>query len=149
MMQQMLAVWSLAPLPFLKPAWTSGSSRFTCCWSLAWRILSIIFLACEMSAAVRHLNSSAEAFSRPGANTALLQARGHTERSALAAASAGLKQLSCPPLRRLCPVRLPEAACLGIPGCLAPGEWSHRHGYLGHNKKCLSVYIPVRRQLTF
>ena len=25
----MLAIWSLVPLPFLKPAWTSGSSRFT------------------------------------------------------------------------------------------------------------------------
>ena len=37
----MLAIWSLVPLPFLKPAWTSGSSRFTYCWSLAWRILSI------------------------------------------------------------------------------------------------------------
>ena len=24
------------PLPFLKPAWTSGSSRFTYCWSLTW-----------------------------------------------------------------------------------------------------------------
>ena len=39
--------WSLAPLPFLKPAWTSGSSRFTYCWSLAWRILSSTLLACE------------------------------------------------------------------------------------------------------
>ena len=26
------------------------SSKFTCCWSLAWRILSITLLACEMSA---------------------------------------------------------------------------------------------------
>ena len=25
--QQMLAIWSLVPLPFLKPAWTSGSSE--------------------------------------------------------------------------------------------------------------------------
>ena len=38
MIQQMLAIWSLVPLPFLKPAWTSGSSQFTYCWSLAWRI---------------------------------------------------------------------------------------------------------------
>ena len=38
--------WSLIPLSFLKPAWTSGSSRFTYCWSLAWRILSITLLAC-------------------------------------------------------------------------------------------------------
>ena len=41
MIQQMLAIWSLVPLPLLKPAWTSGSSRFTYCWSLACRILSI------------------------------------------------------------------------------------------------------------
>ena len=31
-------------LPFLKPVWTSGSSQFTYCWSLAWRILSITLL---------------------------------------------------------------------------------------------------------
>ena len=29
MIQRILAIWSLVPLPFLKPAWTSGSSRFT------------------------------------------------------------------------------------------------------------------------
>ena len=40
-------------LLFLKPAWTSGSSRFTYCWSLAWRILSITLLACEMNAIVQ------------------------------------------------------------------------------------------------
>jgi len=39
-------------LPFLNPAGTSGSSRFTYCWSLAWRILSITLLVCEMSAIV-------------------------------------------------------------------------------------------------
>ena len=48
----MLWVWSLVPLPFLKPAWKSGSSRYMYCWSLAWRILSITLLACEMSAIV-------------------------------------------------------------------------------------------------
>ena len=41
MIQRMLAVWTLVPLPFLKPAWTSGSSQLTYCWSLAWRILSV------------------------------------------------------------------------------------------------------------
>ena len=41
MIQWMLAIWSLIPLPFLKPAWTSGSSWFMYCWSLTWRILSI------------------------------------------------------------------------------------------------------------
>ena len=32
--QQMLAIWSLVPLPFLIPAWTSRSSWFMYCWSL-------------------------------------------------------------------------------------------------------------------
>ena len=45
MMQHMLPIWSLVPLPFLNPAWTSGSSWFTYCLSLAWRILSITLLA--------------------------------------------------------------------------------------------------------
>ena len=42
MIQQMLPIWSLVPLPFLKPAWTSGSSRFTYCWSLAWRVFRLV-----------------------------------------------------------------------------------------------------------
>ena len=50
MIQWMLTIWSLVPLPFLNPAWTSGSSQFMYCWSLAWRILSITLLACKMSA---------------------------------------------------------------------------------------------------
>ena len=49
MVQRMLAIWSLVPLPFLYRAWTSGSSQFTYCWSLTWRILSITLLACKMS----------------------------------------------------------------------------------------------------
>ena len=40
----------LVPLPFLKPAWTSGRSWFVYCWSLAWRILRFTLLACERSA---------------------------------------------------------------------------------------------------
>ena len=55
MIQWMLAIWFLVPLPSLNPAWTSGSSQFTCCWSLAWRILSITLLVCEMSAIVHSL----------------------------------------------------------------------------------------------
>ena len=45
MIQWMLAIWSLVPLPFLNPAWASGISRFMYYWSLAWRILSITLLA--------------------------------------------------------------------------------------------------------
>ena len=36
-------------MPFLKPAWTSVSSRFMYYWSLAWRILSISLLASKMN----------------------------------------------------------------------------------------------------
>ena len=43
MIQWMLAIWSLIPLPFLNPAWTSGSSQFPYCWILTWRILNIRF----------------------------------------------------------------------------------------------------------
>ena len=58
MIQWMLAIWSLVPLPFLNPAWTFGSSWFMYCWSLAWRILSIILLVCEMSAIVQWFEHS-------------------------------------------------------------------------------------------
>ena len=50
MIQQMLAIWSLVSLPLRNPACTFGISQFTYYWSLAWRILSIILLTCEMRA---------------------------------------------------------------------------------------------------
>ena len=77
MIQRMLAIWSLFPLPFLKPAWTSGSSRFTYCWSLAWRILSITLLVYEMSAIVRFEHSLALPFFGIGKKTDLFQSCGH------------------------------------------------------------------------
>ena len=52
MIQWMLAIWSLVPLPFLKPAWTSGISQFTYCQSLAWRTLSITSAWDECNCAV-------------------------------------------------------------------------------------------------
>ena len=48
MIQWMLAILSLVPLPFLNPACISGNSQFTYCWSLAWWMLNITLLACEM-----------------------------------------------------------------------------------------------------
>ena len=50
MIQHMLAIWSLVPLPFLNPAWTFESSQLTYCWSLAWRILSITYYAMNRTA---------------------------------------------------------------------------------------------------
>ena len=58
MIQQMLSIWSLVPLPFLNPSWISGSSQFTYCWSLAWRILNTTLLACEMSVTVWQVEHS-------------------------------------------------------------------------------------------
>ena len=58
MTQWMFAIWSLVPQPFLRPAWTFGSSWFTYCWSLAWRILSFTLLACEMNAIVLQFEHS-------------------------------------------------------------------------------------------
>ena len=78
MIQRMLAIWSLVPLPFLNPAWTSGSSQLTYCWSLAWRILSITLLACEMSATVRWFKHSlALPFFGTGMKTDLFQSSGN------------------------------------------------------------------------
>ena len=78
MIQWMLAVWSLVPLPFLKPAWTSGSSRFTYCWSLAWRILCITLLAREMNATLQLFEHSLGLpFFGIGMKTDLFQSCGH------------------------------------------------------------------------
>ena len=51
MTYQILAIWTLIPLPFLNLACTAGISQFTFYWSLAWRILSITLLACAAAAA--------------------------------------------------------------------------------------------------
>ena len=78
MIQQSLTICSLVPLPFLKPAWTSGSSWFTYCWNLAWRILSINSLAWEMSAIVLLFDHSlALPFLGIGMKTDLFQSCGH------------------------------------------------------------------------
>ena len=71
-------IWSPVPLPFLNPAWTSGRSQFTYCWSLAWRIWSIFLLACEMSAIVQLFEHSlALPFFGIGMKTDLFQSCGH------------------------------------------------------------------------
>ena len=78
MIQQMLAIWSLAPSPFLNSACTSGISWLTYCWSLAWRILSLTLLPREMSAIVRYYEHSlALPFFGIGMKTDLFQSCGH------------------------------------------------------------------------
>ena len=48
MIQKMFAICPLVSLSFLNLAGTSGSSWFTYCWSLAWRILSTVMLVCSV-----------------------------------------------------------------------------------------------------
>ena len=45
MIQWMLTIWSLVPLPFLNPACTSGTSCFALFWGLACKILNMTLLA--------------------------------------------------------------------------------------------------------
>ena len=73
-----LAIWSLVPLPFLASGRTSGSSWFTYCWSLAWRLLSITLLACGISAIVHWFDHSlALSFFGIGMKTDFFQSYGH------------------------------------------------------------------------
>ena len=141
MIQWMLEIWSLAPLPFLKPTWTSGSSRFTYCWSLAWRILSITLparaaaAASEMSAIVWYFEHSlALPFFGTGMKIDLFQSCGHCwafqicwhiECSTFTASSFRIRNSSTGiPSPPLFVVMLPKTTWLHIPGCLALGEWS-------------------------
>ena len=73
MTQWMLAIWSLVYLTFLNRAWTSGSSWFTYCWSVAWRILSITLLACEMIGIVQQFEHSLKEMGIPDHITCLLR----------------------------------------------------------------------------
>ena len=79
MIQRMLAIWSLVPLPFLSPAWISRSSSFIYFWSLAWKILSITLISCEISAIVRLFEHSlALPFFGIGMKTEFFQSCGHS-----------------------------------------------------------------------
>ena len=76
--QQILAVWILVPLPFLNPACISGISQFMYSWNLAWRILNVILLAREMSTIVQWFEHSlAFPVFEIRVKTALFQSCGH------------------------------------------------------------------------
>ena len=76
--QAYVGIWSLVPLSLLNPVHTSGSSWFMYCWSLAWRILSITLLVCEMSETVWYFEHSlALPFFGIGMKTELFQSCDH------------------------------------------------------------------------
>ena len=63
---------------FSKPPCASGRSWFTHCWSLAWRILSITLLACEMKRILQYFEHSlALILFGTGMKTDLFQSCGH------------------------------------------------------------------------
>jgi len=78
MIQLRFEIWSLVSLPFLNPDCTSGSSQFSYCRSLVWRILSITSLVYEIGTVVWYFEHIlALSFFEIGMKTDLLQFCGH------------------------------------------------------------------------
>ena len=154
MIEWMLAIWSLVPLSFLNPSWTSGSSWFTYCWSLAWRILSITLLVCEMSATVWYLEHSlALPFLGIGMKTDFFQSCGHcwvfqiccnTECSTFTASSFRIWDSSAgipaPPLA-LFAVMLPKAH-LTSHSRMSGSKWVITLSWLSSHEDLFCVFLP-------
>ena len=145
MIQGMLAVWSLVPLPFLNPVCTSGSSQFIYCWCLTWRIFSITLLAYEISATVQYLEDSLTLlFFGIGMKTDLFQSCGHCwvlqlcwciECITLTTSSFRiLNSLAEVPSSSLALfiVMLPQSLLTSHSRMSILGKWPHHHGYLSH-----------------
>ena len=135
-------IWSDLTSVFSKTSCTSGSYQLTYCWSLAWKILSIIFLDCKTVQEFEH--SLALPFFGIGMKTDLFQSWGHCwlfqicwhiKCSTWTASSFRIWNSSAgipsPPLALLVVIFL-RPTWLLTPGCVALGEWSHQHGYPGH-----------------
>ena len=155
MIQRMLAIWPLVPLPLWNPACMSGSSQFMYCWSLAWRSFEhyLARMWNEHNWLYSSLNSLALPFFGIGMKTDLFQSCGHcwvfqiwwrTECNTLTAPSFRIWNSSAgilsPPLV-LFVVMLPKAHLTshsrmsGSRWVITPSwlsEWSHHHDYLGH-----------------
>ena len=148
----MLTIWSLVPLPFLNPARTSESSWCTYCWTLAWRILSITLLACDISATVWSFEHYlALPFFGIGMKTDLFQSCGHCwvfqiwwhiECSTFTASSFRIWNSSTgmpsPPLA-LFIVMLPKAHLISH----SRMSGSHHCGYLGHEDVVCIVLLCI------
>ena len=139
MIQRMLAIWSLVPLPFLKPVWTSGSSRFTYCWSLAWRILSTTSLAWDECNCVVVWAFFGIAFLRDWNENwpfpvlwplLSFQICWHIECSIFTASSFRIwnssTEIPSPSLALWCLVMLPKAHLTSHSRMMTPGDWWHQ-----------------------
>ena len=139
MIQQMLTIWSLVPLPFLNPAWISGISQFMNCWSLVWKFLSITLLVrCMQLCGIWTFFGIAFLWNwdenRPFPilvfHCWVFQICWHIECSILTASSFRIWNSSAgipsPPLALF----IVMSPWLHNPGCLALAEWSHNCDYL-------------------
>ena len=147
MIQRMVAIWCLVPLPLLNPTWTSGSSWFMYCWSLVWRFLRITLVVCEMNAIVQQFeNSLALPFFWIRMKTDLFQSCGHywvfqicwhTECRTFTASSSRIwnssAEISSPPLALFLVMLRNSWAYVKIGGkCIQKmSEESNRHFLLG------------------
>ena len=152
MTQQVLAIWSPIPLPFLNPAYTSGISLFMYYWSLAWRILSITLLAI-----VWYLKHSLTLpFFGIGMKTDLFQSCGHClvfqicwhiECSTLTISSCRIWNSSTgipSPPPALLIMMLPKTHLTShFLGCPALSEWKQHCGYLGHEDLFCTVLLCI------
>ena len=154
MIQWMLAIWSLVPLPFLKPAWTSGSLQFTYCWSLAWRIVSITTSMWDECNCVVVWAFFSIAFLRDW-KTDPFQSCGHCwvfqiwwhiECSTFTASSFRIWNNSTgipSPSLALFIVMLSKALSTSRSRMSALGQWSHHHDYLGREDLFCTVLLCI------
>ena len=156
MIQWMLAIWSQFPLPLLSPDCTSRISWLVYYLILAWRILNIALLACEMSSIVWSFEHSLVLpFFGIGMKTDLFKSYGcswifqiccHIEFSSLTLSSFSILNTSArlsPPLALII-VMLPKAHWLSFPGCLSLDLWPHYRRYTRHEDLFFFVQFKIR-----
>ena len=146
MIQQMLAIWSLVPLLFLNPAWTSGSSQFTWTtveawfgefWALIYSRVRWVKLCGSLNILWHCLSLGLEwklTFSSPVSMVELSKFAGILSAALSQHHLLGFEiaQLEFHHLHRFVPSNVSKAQQLHTPGCLALVEWPHHHGYMGH-----------------
>ena len=149
-------IWSLVSLLFLNPAYTYKSSWFTYYWSLAWRILNIIFLSmwneCNRMVVwtffdiAFHSLTLSMTLTLIGMKTDLFQSSGHCwifqmcchiECNTLTASSFRILNSSAgipSPQLALSLITRPKAYLTSHSRMSALSEWPYHHGYL--NRFC-------------
>ena len=154
MIQWMMAIWSLDPLSLLKPAWTSGSSQLTYCWSLAWRILSILQYVrwvqlCDSLSILWHFLSLGLEWKLTFpvlGHCWVFHICWHIECSPFTASSFRIcnssTEIPSPP-QALFVVMLPKAHLTSHSRMSDFSEWSHHHGYLIHEDLFCMVLLCI------